>query len=441
MIDMSQYPDAGPWDPDYVEAAIRDAYASRADHVEEMKAAGWDMNPEAGDGPDGEIYTTHPSEDTIGYWFIKIVGRVGKWAASNPAVSEVGPAEAGWSDRDGYYWAQRILYPWKFADGGGGGDVASDGTAIVDVPAVPLSTKAAKGITPQLGLLEDDILYNLSLVAVNILEPLRQRYPNIIVTSGFRQVNNGISQHERGEAVDIQIRNQTPTLLYEVADYISKHLAFDQLVLNYTDAPVASWIHVSFSARVLRGEVLTRDFDDTFHHGLYLVTPLTGEARAAAEREHQQFVSQIDNELSILKSRNSKLNPPVVIGDPSVAAGNTATAGTTGTDIGTVPDERSAMIDVFQSIEDWGLDVVESCGQFVEAVAQHLGGNWGLLKAAAGDEQYRGHTIDSIAYKHPQANGLTVTEVKIIAGPGYYGAHPQWEPQIPAYEDRDWIAP
>jgi hypothetical protein len=67
------------------------------------------------------------------------------------------------------------------------------------------------------------------LLAVNVLQPLKGAYPNIVVVSGFRQVNTGIGQHELGEAVDLQIRNQTPVQLFEVADYISKNLNFDQL--------------------------------------------------------------------------------------------------------------------------------------------------------------------------------------------------------------------
>ena len=40
---------------------------------------------------------------------------------------------------------------------------AGTAEAGVDTKCVPLSTLAKNGITPQLGLLQDDILYNLSL--------------------------------------------------------------------------------------------------------------------------------------------------------------------------------------------------------------------------------------------------------------------------------------
>lgn len=165
-------------------------------------------------------------------------------------------------------------------------------------------------VTPQLNLLEDDIVYRLALLAVNVLQPLKDQYPNIVIKSGFRQVNSGISQHELGEAVDIQINNQTPELLYEVANWMQNHLAFDQLVLNFTNVgDKQPWIHVSFSPKSLRQQVLTKDFADTFHEGLFFVEPLTGEDQAAAVREQQALDAQIFAEMEKTAKRSAKLQP------------------------------------------------------------------------------------------------------------------------------------
>jgi hypothetical protein len=163
-------------------------------------------------------------------------------------------------------------------------------------------------ITPQLGLLEDEIVYRLSMLAVNLLQPLKNQFPNIIITSGFRQPNTGVSQHELAEAVDLQIRNQTPLLLFKVAKYIQDNLPFDQLILNFTNIGTGEpWIHVSFSPTSNRGQVLTKDFADTFHSGLFLVTPLTGEAAAQALRDVQTQQAAILNELKTLQTRQSRL--------------------------------------------------------------------------------------------------------------------------------------
>ena len=57
-------------------------------------------------------------------------------------------------------------------------------------------------------------------MAQNIAEPIRDKFPTIIVTNGYRD-KGGTSQHEIGEAIDIQfadiagsISNQNAQMLY-----------------------------------------------------------------------------------------------------------------------------------------------------------------------------------------------------------------------------------
>jgi hypothetical protein len=208
------------------------------------------------------------------------------------------------------YWYGRIGDDLRNAGQGGGttGDGGGTGTGSAG-GGVSFTSDALGLITPQLGLLEDDIGYRLALLTVNILQPLKDKYPNIVVVSGFRQTNSGIGQHELGEAVDLQIRNQTPQLLLEVADYIQKFLPFDQLILNHTRVGQGdSWIHVSFSPTSLREQVLTKDYDDTFYQGLFLAQPLAGEDAAQALRDQQTQDTQITSELQNLQTRQQRLN-------------------------------------------------------------------------------------------------------------------------------------
>jgi len=182
-------------------------------------------------------------------------------------------------------------------------------------------------VQPQLGLLEDDIVYRLALLAVNVIQPLKDRYENIVIKSGFRQVNSGISQHEMGEAVDIQIVNQTPELLYEVANWMQNNLAFDQLVLNFSNIGDGEpWIHVSFSPNSLRHQVLTKDFADTFHEGLFFVEPYSGEEAAEAERERTALDTLIFDEMTKISKRNAKMLPISAVMDEvqSVLTGSAA---------------------------------------------------------------------------------------------------------------------
>lgn len=299
--------------------SILAAYQKRANYVTQAKAAGWFDRPNAtGDGVSGEIYATVPRSEILDYYMVKIIGRTDGWGSLNPGLQFVGPSTYGWSDEDDFYWERRILFPWRFVPVPTPAPVATEPVAAPVTPPPPpltLAEDAATGAVAQAGLLQDDILYNLSLLCVNVLQPLKNAYPNMTIVSGLRQFNTGMSQHERGEAADIQINGQTPALLYAVADYIAKSLQFDQLILHYSAAPELSWIHVSFSAQELRRSVLTRDYDDTYYDGLYLIEPLTGEARAAAEREKATDMAAVDVELAVLRARATAAQTPVVIAD------------------------------------------------------------------------------------------------------------------------------
>lgn len=300
--------------------SILEAFAKRANYRVTAKSVGWLDKPGLiGDGVNYEIYATVPRTQVLDYYMVKIIGRVDGWGSYHESLQSVGPSQYGWSEEDNYYWERRILFPWEFETHPTPApdavaiavEVASAGVQI-EAPAPPpqsASQDAAAGVIKQGGLLQDDILYNLSLLCANVLEPLKQRYPNITVISGLRQFNTGMSQHEKGEAADIQINGQTDELLYQVADYIAKNLQFDQVILNYSNAPKLSWIHVSFSAQELRRSVLTRDYDDTYHDGLFYIQPLSGEERAAAERAKAEDMAAVDAELGILSVRDAAIHP------------------------------------------------------------------------------------------------------------------------------------
>jgi uncharacterized protein YcbK (DUF882 family) len=72
-------------------------------------------------------------------------------------------------------------------------------------------------------------------LAQHVLEPLRQRFGPIVISSGFRsqQVNLLVggaigSQHLRGEAADIVVNDAARGL--QLFRFIRDHLDFDQLI-------------------------------------------------------------------------------------------------------------------------------------------------------------------------------------------------------------------
>lgn len=128
-------------------------------------------------------------------------------------------------------------------------------------------------IKAQGGLSAEDIVCNLKNVAENVLEPLKAKYPNMIVTSGFR-TGSGTSQHLKGEAVDIQLKNASKSFYMEVAKWIKDNLPYDQFLFEQKSYGTRMpWLHVSLTrGRKQRGQVLTFFNNKKYANGLVLVS-------------------------------------------------------------------------------------------------------------------------------------------------------------------------
>jgi len=96
------------------------------------------------------------------------------------------------------------------------------------------------------------IVTALTVLASNILEPIRAQFGAFSPTSGYRcpALNTAIggaanSQHMSGQAADIVIPGVTRLAL---AQWIERSLDFDQLILElYTPGePDSGWVHCSY---------------------------------------------------------------------------------------------------------------------------------------------------------------------------------------------------
>lgn len=114
-------------------------------------------------------------------------------------------------------------------------------------------------VKDQAGLLAGEIVCNLQNLCLNVLESVKNKYPNMFVTSGFRYPgSNPTSQHPRGEAVDLQFKGISRDEYYEIALELSKSLpAFDQLLLEYAVTANNPWIHISLTRSSNRRVVMT----------------------------------------------------------------------------------------------------------------------------------------------------------------------------------------
>lgn len=120
-----------------------------------------------------------------------------------------------------------------------------------------LSTRALfpHQIRSQVGLSEQEIVCNLQTLCQNVLEPIRSQFGSFRINSGFR-VGAGRSQHNKGQACDIQTPEWSAKKHLEVAEWIANNLVFDQLILEHGRSV---WIHVSFDRTKTkqRGQLLT----------------------------------------------------------------------------------------------------------------------------------------------------------------------------------------
>lgn len=107
----------------------------------------------------------------------------------------------------------------------------------------------------------------LRMLVVHVLQPIRDQFGPVIVTSGYRspEVNRRIggaanSQHSNGEAADIKCLSISNA---DLAAWIRDNLSFDQLILEayHKGQPHSGWVHVSYRNRnVNRKQVLTATF-------------------------------------------------------------------------------------------------------------------------------------------------------------------------------------
>lgn len=82
------------------------------------------------------------------------------------------------------------------------------------------------------------------------LEPIRRRFGVLRITSGYRSpaLNKRVggatgSQHTRGEAADIHVSDRDAAL--KMAEYVRRHVNYDQLIVEHRRSTGAYWVHVS----------------------------------------------------------------------------------------------------------------------------------------------------------------------------------------------------
>ena len=107
-----------------------------------------------------------------------------------------------------------------------------------------------------------EVIANLQALVDNVLQPLRDKFGAIAVTSGYRspELNKKIggsttSHHCLGYAADFEVLGMDNR---ELALYIRDNLKFTQLISEfYNGAPDSGWVHCAYNPKDLKGQVLT----------------------------------------------------------------------------------------------------------------------------------------------------------------------------------------
>ena len=107
----------------------------------------------------------------------------------------------------------------------------------------------------------EEHIENLKLLCTKILQPIRDEFGIVSVSSGYRSPDlcvalgsKSTSQHARGQAADFECYGIDNNKLFEWA---TKNLTFDQAILEfYTGEPESGWIHMSYNEDNNRGETL-----------------------------------------------------------------------------------------------------------------------------------------------------------------------------------------
>jgi hypothetical protein len=137
-------------------------------------------------------------------------------------------------------------------------------SSTITVRNMTTGTTFPHSLRAQNGLTLTDLVYNMSCLATNVLEPIKKQFPGMKINSGFRQ-GSGRSQHPRGQAADLQWPGKGPSYYNEVARWIMRNLPFDQMIMEHGNS---IWIHISYNPNQLRKK-LTTYYKGRYTSGLY----------------------------------------------------------------------------------------------------------------------------------------------------------------------------
>lgn len=104
---------------------------------------------------------------------------------------------------------------------------------LTDYPGFPASTR----------------LCSLQNLAMNIAEPMLAKFGRFNINSGLRNQTSSksnISQHVKGEAMDIQFPGWSYSRYWDNAEWVRNNIPYDQFIFEHSPTTGLAWYHLSF---------------------------------------------------------------------------------------------------------------------------------------------------------------------------------------------------
>lgn len=108
-----------------------------------------------------------------------------------------------------------------------------------------------------------EVLPAMKLVAEKCFEPIRAHFGKLGVSSFYRcfELNKKIggsknSQHIKGEAIDMDADIFGEVTNSEIFEWAKNNLIFDQLIWEFGNDKNPAWVHISYSSKKNRQQVI-----------------------------------------------------------------------------------------------------------------------------------------------------------------------------------------
>jgi hypothetical protein len=154
-----------------------------------------------------------------------------------PSTAGVGPARVNTTGKNGFtFTGDTFEYSTPLTPNG---TTLGDMIKKVTFPrTIQQLGQSGKGLTAA------QVVTNLSALALNVVEPVKKKYPMAFLTNSFRQGPNE-AQHGTGQACDIQFSGVKAHDYFEIVLWMSKNIPYGQLLLEYLPNKTV-WCHVSY---------------------------------------------------------------------------------------------------------------------------------------------------------------------------------------------------